>query len=358
MKSLEMDLTTWGWNHTHWESLFRATASEGARPGRILSEHKGKYRLGSEKGEIWAEVAGKFYQSVRRSDFPVTGDFVTARLPEGDGPAIIQAVLPRKTAFVRKAAGDKVEEQVVAANVDSVFLVSALDHDFNVRRLERYLTLAWESGSQPVIVLSKADLCDNVQARVDEVNAIAAAVPVHPISTQTHRGLDALAPHLEKGHTVGVLGSSGVGKSTLLNHLLGREAQATHAVRSTDSRGRHTTTHRELFVLPSGALMLDTPGMRELQLWTVDQGLEATFRDIETLAAACRFRDCGHRAEHGCAVLAAVEQGELSEERLNSYRKLGRELLHIEAQTDGALAREQKRTFKILNKSMKQFKKR
>lgn len=347
-----------GWDEAHWAPLLRDVAPDNCQPGRIVAEHKGQYRLGTANGELWAEVAGKFYQATSRVDFPATGDFVAARMPESDGPAIIQAVLPRRTAFVRKAAGDRVEQQVVAANVDTVFIVSALDHDFNLRRLERYLTLAWESGSRPVLLLNKLDLCDDLQAVLAEVGTVALGVPVHPLSAETEEGVDALAPYLQPGRTVAVIGSSGVGKSTLINRLLGRDVQATREVRSSDSRGRHTTTHRELFVLPSGGLMIDTPGMRELQLWSAGDGLDAAFSDIENLARGCRFQNCRHDRERGCAVRAAIDRGELPMERLESYRKLGRELDYLESQTDEAAAQERKRAEKVANKAMKRFKNR
>ena len=351
-----MDLQSCGWNETHWEALFRAHAPQGCRPARVIAQHKGKYRLASEAGEVWGEVAGRFHQSTRRSEFPATGDFVAVNLAVGEGSAIIQAVLPRTTVFRRKAAGSKVEEQVVAANVDTAFIVSGLDGELNGRRLERYLTIAWDSGSQPVVLLNKADACDDTAARATEIGLVAAGAPVHVISAHNGDGLDALAPYLARGRTLAAIGSSGVGKSTLINRLLGHQTQLTQPVRGADRRGRHTTTHRELFLLPGGALIIDTPGMREVQVWAVDDGLDASFADIEALAAACRFGDCRHDTERDCAVRAAVARQELPADRLASFHKLARELHHVATETDYAAARQRKSADKVANRAMKPFK--
>ena len=353
-----MDLRSCGWNENHWAGLFRAHAPEGCLPARVIAEHKRKYRLAVEDGEVWGEVAGRFHQSTRRSEFPAVGDFVATRAAVGDGPAIIQAVLPRSTVFRRKAAGSKVEDQVVAANVDTVFIVSGLDGELNGRRLERYLTIAWDSGAQPVVLLNKADACDDSAARSREIELVAVGAPVHAVSAQTGQGTESLSPYLTPGRTVAAIGSSGVGKSTLINRLLGSDTQSTQPVRAFDSRGRHTTTHRELFLLSGGALIIDTPGMREVQLWAVDAGLDATFADVDALAAGCRFRDCGHDLEGGCAVRGAVAGGDLPAERLASFHKLARELRHVAAQTDDAAARQRKSADKSANRAMKPFKSR
>ena len=350
-----MDLQSCGWNETHWEALFRAHAPQGCRPARVIAQHKGKYRLASEAGEVWGEVAGRFHQSTRRSEFPATGDFVAVNLAVGEGSAIIQAVLPRTTVFRRKAAGSKVEEQVVAANVDTAFIVIGLDGELNGRRLERYLTIAWDSGSQPVVLLNKADACDDTAARATEIGLVAAGAPVHVISAHNGDGLDALAPYLARVYAPRS-GSLGVGKSTLINRLLGHQTQLTQPVRGADRRGRHTTTHRELFLLPGGALIIDTPGMREVQVWAVDDGLDASFADIEALAAACRFGDCRHDTERDCAVRAAVARQELPADRLASFHKLARELHHVATETDYAAARQRKSADKVANRAMKPFK--
>jgi ribosome biogenesis GTPase len=243
---------------------------------------------------------------------------------------------------------------VLAANVDTVFLVMGLDGDFNLRRIERALVLAWESGAEPVVLLNKADVCDDVPGRRAEVEAVALGVPVLVVAAKPGEGLDTLAPWLVPGRTVALLGSSGVGKSTLVNRLLGREKQKTREVLEADDRGRHTTTHREIIVLPGGALLLDTPGLREIQLWSDGAGLEATFEDVQGLAAHCRFTDCGHGAEPGCAVRAAVEQGRLAAARLASFLKLQAELRAMEVREDPLKRREERSRWKAIHKSLRQ----
>lgn len=284
MRERVMDLHELGWN-SRWQEKFEPYAMSGLAPGRVVSEHRGVCRAETANGELTAEIAGRLRHHVeRRSGLPAVGDFVALRLPDGEGSAIIQAVLPRNTAFVRKAAGARLDGQVIAANIDTVFIVMALDHDFNLRRLERYLVLIWEGGADPVILLNKADLCGAVESSRLRVQQVAPGVSVHVLSALTAAGLAGLEPHLQRGVTIGFVGSSGAGKSTLLNQLLGREAQATREVRPSDSRGRHTTTHRQLFVLPHGGVIIDTPGMRELQLWSAEQGVETVFADIIRLA--------------------------------------------------------------------------
>jgi ribosome biogenesis GTPase len=281
------------------------------------------------------------------------GDWVALRPPTGDGRAMIHAILPRTSKFSRKSAGQRTDEQVVAANVDTIFLVSGLDGDFNPRRIERYLTAAWDSGAQPVVVLNKLDRCDDPERCLLETEAVAMGVPVHRVSALTGQGCDALRDYLGPGLTVGLLGSSGVGKSTLINRLLGREVQKTGDVRESDDRGKHTTTHRELFRVPTGGLLIDTPGLRELQLWEADQGIESAFADIEELAEDCRFGDCGHAGEPGCAVEEALASGTLAPERLESYCKLQRELRQIHLKQDELARQQEKKRMKVINKSLK-----
>jgi ribosome biogenesis GTPase len=280
-----------------------------------------------EGGELDATVAGRMkHHAARRSELPAVGDWVAVRKRPDQHQGAIVAVLPRRSHFSRKAAGNVTDEQVVAANVNVIFIVMSLDADFSLRRLERYLLLARESGSAPVILLTKPDLSGDVPSREAEVVSLAGDVPVHVVSPKQRHGIDRVAAYLTPGRTGALLGSSGVGKSTIINRLVGENVQKTRAVRAADSKGRHTTTHRELVVLPSGGLIIDTPGMRELQLWDVGDAVGETFDDVEALAPGCHFTNCRHRDEPRCAVKAAVEDGRLAPGRLASYLKLKDEL--------------------------------
>jgi ribosome biogenesis GTPase len=300
-----------------WTPELQSSLEEGLRPGRIAVQHRGEYVVYTELGELRASLPGRLHHE---GASVAVGDWVAL---EGD---TIQAVLPRKTAIVRNAAGLRTEQQVLAANVDIAFLVTSLGPDLEPRRLERYLAAVWESGAQPVIVLTKSDLHDDSAEQGLEVEAVAVGVAVHIVSAVTGEGCEEIAAYLKPGVTAVLLGSSGVGKSTLVNYLAGEELLRTQPIREDDGKGRHTTSHRELVLLPRGGMLVDTPGIRELQLWDGDAGLAETFADVEELASGCRFNDCTHTAEPGCAVLAAIEAGDLPLERLESYRKLQREL--------------------------------
>jgi ribosome biogenesis GTPase len=337
-----------GWTDSH-TTEFEPHAESGHVPARVAAQHRGAYVLFSERGELRAETAGRLsHEAAGAGDLPAVGDWVAAAVRPEEAAATIHAVLPRRTSFSRKVALTASQEQVLAANVDAVFLLMSLNEDYNPRRLERYLTTAWESGAQPVIVLTKTDLCPEFELRVLEVEAIAFGVPVHAISSLTGDGLDLVRAHLAPGRTIALLGSSGVGKSTLVNTLAGEELLATREIRDDDGEGRHTTTHRQLVLLPGGGLVLDTPGLRELQLWESSDGLAETFGDVEELAAQCRFSDCAHRTEPGCAVQAALEDGTLPFGRWASYKKLQRELAHLERRLDKRLqAEERKRWAKV-----------
>jgi ribosome biogenesis GTPase len=324
-------LEAFGWNETIAER-FAIHADEGLVPARVGAEHRGAYVLFTQTGEVTATIPGRARHDSERGDLPAVGDWVAAEMLPGEDRAMIRHILPRTSKFSRKVAGKDTEEQVLVANVDYLFIASALDQDFNLRRAERYLTLAWESGATPVVVLTKSDLCKDIPKAMRDFEAVAPGVEVHAVSAVTDEGFEGLARYLTGGATVGLLGSSGVGKSTIVNRLAG-SSQKVQAIRE-DGKGRHTTTHRQLIVVGSGGVLVDTPGMRELQLWESEGGLEQAFDDIASLAAGCRFTDCAHEQEPGCAVIEARRSGTLTEERLDSYRKLQKELAHLEIKKD------------------------
>jgi ribosome biogenesis GTPase / thiamine phosphate phosphatase len=326
-----------GWDDD-WSSALEQLQEDNLTAARVAAQHRGAYVVWTAEGELRARAAGRlYYEHEVGAPIPAVGDWV------GLQEATITSILPRRSAFMRKRAGLGSDEQVLAANVDTAFLLAGLDDDFSLRRLERYLTTAWDSGAEPVVVLTKADLCDDVAGAMLQVESVAIGVPVYPISNMTGLGIDELESHLRPGRTVVLLGSSGVGKSTLLNRLAGSDLMRTAAI-AADGTGRHTTTHRELVRLPAGALVIDTPGLRELQFW--DGDVSAAFDDIEQLAAECRFRDCAHAREPGCAVLGAVDNGTLTVDRLRSWRKFQRELESIAARTDRRLREARKKRWK------------
>ena len=343
-----------------WSPYFAALWDECVQPGwvaaRVVSQQRGLWRVAGNFAESWAEASGSLRAAAEAGgDWPAVGDWVATEIVSGGGRPLIQTVLPRRSKFTRKVAGRRVEEQVIAANVDTAFVVMALDGDFNVRRLERFLAQCWESGARTIIVLNKTDDCDDVAARVAEVESIAAGVPIFAVSARTGDGLEALNTLLAPGQTIVLLGSSGVGKSTLLNHFLRRDAQAVRAVRESDSRGRHTTTSRELFALPGGALLIDTPGLRELHLWGAGEGVEEAFSDIEELAAQCRYGDCGHTSEPDCAVQAAIAEGRLDAARLENQRKLQREQAFLLRKIDPEARQKEKEKNKVLHRGVRKM---
>ena len=323
-----------GWNE-FLNYAFVEYEEQGYTVGRVMLEHKRLYRVETDFGECLAEVSGKYrFEAATREDYPAVGDWVVLSERQEEGKATIHAMLPRFSKFSRKTAGLATEEQIVAANVDTVFLVQSLNYDFNPRRMERYLVMAWESGSNPVVVLTKSDLCKDVPGKIAEMEAVAYGVPIHALSVKEETGLEELTSYFGEGKTVALLGSSGAGKSTLTNHLLGEEKQLIQEVRSDDDKGKHTTTYRELYMLPTGGLVLDTPGMRELQLWEADGAINHSFQDIEELSEQCYFRDCKHANEPKCAVRDAIEEGALDAARYQSYVKLQRELAFLERKND------------------------
>jgi ribosome biogenesis GTPase len=330
----DVSLEDLGWD-AFFQEAFQPYENDNLIPARVAARHHGPCELLTELGRLGGVPAGRLSDD----ELPAVGDWVAARPLEGERKAVIEAVLPRRTCFTRKETWQRTVAQVVAANVDTVFLVTAFGHDLNPRRLERYLTAAWDSGSTPVIVVNKSDLADDPVGDVAEVESVALGVPIVPVSAATGEGLDQLEAQLVPGKTVALLGSSGVGKSTLVNCLAGGERMHTAEIRS-DGRGRHTTTHRELVPLPSGALLIDTPGMRELQLWAGEEVLDSTFAEIAELAAECKFSDCAHEHEPGCAIKSALADGSLPSDRWESYRKLQRELRALEVRKDARLKSE------------------
>ena len=322
--SLPHSLAAWGWDE-RWAAAFEPLAGSGMWPARVTAQHRGLWIVIGEKGETAASPTGKLRRAADDAEYPTVGDWVVCLESPHGGVTAIHATLPRHSAFRRKAAGSRPGAQTIAANVDTLFIATSLNHDLNPRRLERYVAMARESGAEPVLLLTKADLVDDAaeQAAVVESELRVSAVA---ISARTGQWLDSVARWFVPGQTLALVGSSGVGKSTLLNRLAGEELMVTREIREDDGRGRHTTTHRELFLLGSGALVLDTPGMREFGVWDADEGLDETFAEIVELALRCRFADCSHRLEPGCAVHAAVQAGRLDERRLKSYRRLAHEL--------------------------------
>ncbi len=349
-----------GWN-SFFQEHFQTLKISDSVPARIVSESKSSFQVYSQNGELTARISGKMrYRAGEEKLYPAVGDWVVVKPLTNEHKGIIHAVLPRKSKFSRKVAGERTEEQIVSANIDTVFIVSGLDggRNLNLRRIERYLTLAWNSGATPVIVLNKVDLCPDVDTYIRSVEDIAPGISVHPVSARKRIGLDALRNYLTRGNTAAFLGSSGVGKSALINALLGVEKQETGDVREDDRMGRHTTTKRELILLPSGGIVIDTPGMREIQMWAGEEDLQGAFNDIEMLAKRCRFSDCSHNAESSCAVRAAVDRGELDPARLESFRKLQNELIYLASREEHSTRLYEKLKNKKIAKWLKELKNR
>jgi ribosome biogenesis GTPase len=350
-----MSLAAIGWDEHRAREFSAWSGTAGVEPGRVVIEFNHIFRVAVEAGEIEVSTSGRLkHHAASRSELPAVGDWVVVRRRADEHSGDIVAVLPRRSWFSRKAAGNVTGEQVVAANVDVAFIVMGLDADFNLRRLERYLILARESGAAPVILLTKTDLVTDLAARMSEVAALAAGFPVHALSPRRNEGLGQVMAYLTPGRTAALLGSSGVGKTTIINRLVSDDVRPTREVRGSDSRGRHTTSHRELVTLPNGGLLIDTPGMRELQLWDVGEAVKETFDDIEALAPGCRFTDCRHRDEPRCAVKDAAAEGRLDPSRLESYQKLQDELAFLTRQQDERALLEEKRRSKVVHKALRQ----
>lgn len=326
---------------------------------RVSVQHKDLYKIITENGEIQAEISGKLgYIASNSADYPVVGDWVLVdRTDQKSGNAIIHHILTRKSYFERKAAGTGHKRQIVAANIDTVFICMSLNNDYNLRRVERYLSIAWDSMATPVIVLTKSDLCKDLSTKLTEIESVAIGVDVIVTSSLSEDGYTGILQYLAKGKTIAFIGSSGVGKSSLINKLIGEDVLATSGLRN-DDKGRHTTTYRQLLVLPQGGVVIDTPGMRELQIAGADLG--KSFADIEELAEKCYFRDCHHGSESGCAVKDAIVDGTLSPERLASYKKLQKEMVYEERKNSMSAAQaEKQKTMDMVGnlKSFKQMKK-
>ncbi|KYP79571.1 ribosome small subunit-dependent GTPase A [Ferroacidibacillus organovorans] len=343
----------YGWNSA-WESKFAVYADQDMIAARVLSEAQGLYRVAFEEGECFAEVSGRLrHGALGREDYPAVGDFVAISGGNQYDHAVIHAILERSSCLRRKAAGNVQDAQVIAANVDVLFLVNAAN-DVNIRRIERYLIVAWESGAIPVIVLSKADLANDVERLLADVENVAPGVAVHAVSVAQQVGLEPLNDYLKSGVTASLIGSSGAGKSTLVNHWMNADVQHVQAVREEDGRGRHTTTQRTLFALPTNAFVIDTPGMRELQLWDSDEGVEDAFGDLETMAKTCAFRDCSHVSEPGCAIQQAIANGDVSAARFLNYRKMLRELAYVARKEDRQAQAQEREKWKKITKSARQ----
>ncbi|RJP71956.1 MAG: ribosome small subunit-dependent GTPase A [Ignavibacteriales bacterium] len=344
-----------GWNN-FFENEFESYKRQGFSAGRIAIENKTNYLVYTEAGEATGECSGKLmFATEDNSDLPKAGDWVAVSLYDNNEKAVIHEVVNRHTKLSRKSPDKKVSEQVIAANIDIVFIVQALDDNFNINRLERYLTAVYQSGAKPVVVLNKSDLCPDVETKISKVKKIKDELDVVAVSAVDKTGISNLYQYISEGVTIAFIGSSGVGKSTLINLLLGEEHFKTNAIRESDSRGKHTTTHRELVLLPDGGMLIDTPGMRGFLMWSSQSSLNKTFDEFGEFAVECHFKDCTHIHETGCAVLQALNDGLIEEERYRNYLKLHKEVKYLETKTDKFAELEEKRKWKNIHKEIKRY---
>jgi ribosome biogenesis GTPase len=351
-----MDLQTLGWDSA-WSEEAETLLEGDLVPGRVAVAQKTGYGLYTESGEVWAELLGRMrFEAEEGGDLPVVGDWVGVALSPDARSGVIHTILPRRSFLARKAVGRVTARQLLAANIDTAFWVESLNEIFKLRRIERFLLMAAESGADPAVILNKADLCDNAEEKVREVKAIAPDIPVHPTSAFSQIGLEDLKSYIRDGKTVVFLGMSGVGKSTILNQLAGGDLQETGEIRQIDGRGRHTTSTRSLFVLPEGGCAIDSPGIRELALWDDSDNIYGAFPDIEEIAAGCRFKDCGHDEEPSCAVRQAVEDGLLAAGRFENFKKMKKELKHLEKKRTAGPAYDKKRELKQMSKMIRRYK--
>lgn len=333
-KTEKLNLQELGWTEEFQEVLdgYNKENNCDYMVGRVAVEYKGLYKIFTSEGEILGSVSGKMkHSALGREDYPAVGDWVIIdRTQQSTGNAVIHSIIPRRSKFSRKIAGREAGEQIVAVNVDYLFICMSLNKDFNLRRLERYLIMAWDGGADPVILLTKADLCDDTEDKIDQVQSVAFGVSTHAVSVINEEGICEIKNYIDTGTTIAFIGSSGVGKSTLINHLVGEEILLTNDIREVDDKGKHTTTHRELIPLKNKGVVIDTPGMREFHILDADKGIDSTFKDIEELTDKCRFNDCKHITEPSCAVKEALANGTLTRERFENYLKLQREAAYIQ----------------------------